>query len=254
MKKIVILIVISAFILSSCKSKKNSNTNTKATKMLLKEIVKNYQHHKFDKKTVSASIKAKYKGKEKLPSVNVSLRIKKDKVIWMSISKFISIGKLKITPNRVQFYNKLTKEYFDGDFSLLSNFLGTEVTFKQVQNILVGDAIYDLDTKNYEIKPVDAFFAFKPKKENDLFNILFLLYASNFKIAKQEIKQQNKFLEIRYPTYQKIDNQYFPKEIFVEAEDGKNTNTVDITYKSVKFNQKMNFPFKIPAGYKEIKL
>jgi len=134
MKKILVLIISSFIFLSSCKSKKNAN-NTKATKMLVKEVVKNYENNKFHKKTVSASIKAKYRGKENLPSVNVSLRIQKDKIIWMSISKFISIGKLKITPKRVQFYNKLTKEYFDGDFKLLSNFLGTEVSFEQVQNI-----------------------------------------------------------------------------------------------------------------------
>ena len=253
MKKILVLIISSFIFLSSCKSKKNAN-NTKATKMLVKEVVKNYENNKFHKKTVSASIKAKYRGKENLPSVNVSLRIQKDKIIWMSISKFISIGKLKITPKRVQFYNKLTKEYFDGDFKLLSNFLGTEVSFEQVQNILVGDTIYDLDTNNYQIEPKDDFYIVTPKRQDKLFDILFFLYASNFKVAKQEIKQQNKLLKITYPSYQVVDRQQFPKEIMVKAEDERNKNTVEILYKSVTFNKHLSFPFKIPSGYKEIKL
>lgn len=253
MKKVYISFFVLTFLVTSCKSKKATNAN-KNTNMLLKEVVKNYNKNAFDKKTVSASIKAKYKGKENLPSVNVSLRIKKDQVIWMSISKFISIGKLKITPNRVQFYNKISKEYFDGDFSLLSDFLGTEVTFEQVQNILVGQAVYPLNTKDYTVIPQDDVFLFEPKNQNELFQIIFMLYASNFKIAKQEVEQQNKHLEINYPSYQKIDNRFFPKEIFIKSEDGNATNSVSVLYKSVTFNKKLSFPFKIPSGYKQIKL
>ncbi len=253
MKKVFISLFILTFLVTSCKSKKVIN-NTKNTNMLLKEVVKNYKKNSFTKKTISASIKAKYKGKENLPSVNVSLRIKKDQVIWMSISKFISIGKLKITPNRVQFYNKISKEYFDGDFSLLSNFLGTEVTFEQVQNILVGQAVYPLNIKDYTITPQDDVFLFEPKEQKELFQIIFMLYATNFKIAKQEVTQQKKYLEVNYPSYQKIDNQFFPKEIFIKSEDGNVTNSVSVLYKSVTFNKKLSFPFKIPSGYKQIKL
>ncbi len=255
MKKSIPILFLGIFIVfTSCKSKKSTNKNTNATNMLLEEIIKNYKKNSFDKKTVRASIKAKYKGKSNLPKVSVSLRIKKNKVIWMSISKFISIGKLKITPKRVQFYNRLTKEYFDGDFTLLSNFLGTEITFKQIQNILVGQTINELNLKEYNIKPIDGFFAFEPKKQNDLYQLFFLLYAKNFKPAKQEIQQENKRLEIQYPVYEKIDGTYFPKEIFVKADDGKQLNTVDIYFKSVSFNEKLSFPFKIPDGYQEIKL
>ncbi len=252
-KKISILLV-AVLILSSCKTTKKTGTKTDKTDMLLKEVVNNYHRNLFDKKTIKASIKGKYKGKQNLPSVNVSLRMKKDKVIWMSISKFIPIGKLLITPERVQFYNKLTKEYFDGDFSLLSNFLGTEVSFEQIQNILVGQAINDLNTKDYVIETKDDMYLFVPKNQKELFDIFFLLNTSNFKVAKQEINKDNKQLEVMYPEYQKIESVYFPKEIFLKTQDGNEINTVDILYKSVKFNEKLTFPFSIPDGYKEIKL
>ncbi len=251
-KKIIFVILIS-FLVTACKSAKNK-TNTHAENILVKKALSKYHKNSFDKKTIRASIKAKYKGKESLPSVSVSLRIEKDKVIWMSISKIISIGKLKITPKRVQFYNKLTNEYFDGDFALLSNFLGTEVNFNQIQNILLGQAIYKLDTKNFNIKAKENSFIFTPKKKNDLFDILFQLDASVFKLQKQEITQKNKILTINYSDYEKIKDVYFPKNIFVKAVKRNTQNTVDITYRKVIFDEKLNFPFKIPNGYKEIKL
>ena len=256
LKKITyILILVLAF--SSCRGKKKTANNNNTSNMFTAKVIANYNDYSFNKKTVKATIKAKYKGKTNLPSVNVSLRMEKDKVIWMSISKSIfSLGKLKITPNRVQFYNKLQQEYFDGDFSLLSNFLGTEVNFKQVEKILLGEAVFDLNEKDYKIKTQQNEYEFTPKKRNKLFDILFLLNANNFKINKQEIRQEkeNKLLSIAYKDYEKIDGVYFPSTIFVLAEDKKNTNTVTINYKNVSFNLDLKFPFNIPSGYKEIKL
>jgi hypothetical protein len=255
-KKISYIIVIT-LLLASCKTKKNIvDNNTASNDTFTTKVVENYNNYSFNKNTLKASIKAKYKGKSNLPSVNVSLRMEKDKVIWMSISKFINIGKLKITPNRVQFYNKLQNEYFDGDFSLLSDFLGTEVNFNQVQKILLGEAIFDLNEKDYNVKTLQNQYEFTPKKQHKLFDILFLLNAQNFKINKQEIKQEKeqKLLSISYLNYENMDNVNFPKNIFIVAKDKSRTNTVEMIYKNVEFDLDLSFPFKIPSGYKEIKL
>ncbi len=253
-KAIYILVIILTF--ASCKSKKNTTSNKNTSNIFMSKVLENYNNHSFNKKTLKASIKAKYKGKTNLPSFNVSLRMEKDKVIWMSISKFITIAKLKITPNRVQFYNKLQGEYFDGDFSLLSKFLGTEVNFNQVQSILLGEAIFDLNEKDYKINIGENQYEFTPKKKNELFNILFNLNATNFKLNKQEIKQEkeNKYLSVSYTNYENIEGVNFPKSIFILAEDEKNTNTIIIDYKNVTFDLDLKYPFKIPSGYKEIKL
>ncbi|MCF6350110.1 MAG: DUF4292 domain-containing protein [Flavobacteriaceae bacterium] len=256
LKKTTYLFILIVFI-SSCKTKKNRTSDTNTSHMFTSKIIASYNNYSFNKKTIKATIKAKYKGKSSLPSVNVSLRIKKDEIIWVSISKSIfSLGKLKITPNRVQFYNKLQQEYFDGDFSLLSNFLGTEVNFKQVQKILLGEAIFNLNEKDYTIKTKLNEYEFIPKIKNNLFDISFLLNATIFKINKQEIRQEKekKLLSITYPEYKKIDDVYFPTAIFVLAEDSKNTNTIIIDYTNVVFNLDLSYPFKIPNGYKEIKL
>ena len=224
--------------------------------MLVNKVISNYKKNYFNKKTIKASIKAKYKGKSNLPSVNVSLRIKKDEVIWMSITKFIKVGKLKITPKKVQFYNNLTNEFFDGDFTLLSNFLGTEINFEQVQNILIGQAVYNLNEKHFNIEPKENSFIFTPKRVNKLFDVLFQLDALTFKLKKQQVsqKEQSKLLTINYSNYQKIDGVFFPKNVFVKASEKNSENTIDIQYKKISFNDKLNFPFKIPNGYKEIEL
>jgi len=223
---------------------------------MLTEVLDSYYKNSFDKKTVKASLRINYKGEKSIPSFRASLRIEKDKVIWMSLSKIISIGKLKITPNSVQFYNNLDQTYFDGDFSLLSNLLGTEVNFKQVQNILLGEAIYDLNNTDFQIKQEANNFVFTPTINDDRFNIFFWLNSNSFKTEKQEIRQNNneKLLSIQFTEFENVENVTFPRHLYILAKDTKKRSTIDIDYKSVKFDLPLSFPFTIPNGYKEIEL
>lgn len=257
MLKNVVFIVCTLLIAVSCKTSKQANNSTKEERKMLTQIINSYENTQFNEKTVRATVKAKYTGKTKLPSVKVSLRMEKDKVIWMNISKsIVKVGKLKITPKRVQFYSVFQKQYFDGDFSLLSKFLGTDVDFKQVQSILLGEAVYDLNKRDFTIKQNDGIVEFTPKKQAELFDILFWLNTSNTKINKQEISQKKeaKQLTITYPTYEKVDNVIFPKEIDVVAKDAKNSNLVNLEFKNVVFNEDLSYPFSFPKGYKEIKI
>lgn len=254
MKKIVFtLLIIISF--TSCKTKKNTTTNN-ANTMLLTRVLDNYYNNSFKNKTVKASLKIKYKGDKKIPQVNASLRIDKDKVIWMSISKFITVGKLKITPNKVQFYNNIDQTYFDGDFSLLSNLLGTEVNFQQVQNILLGEAIYSLNKDDYKIDIEGDSYIFTPKENDDRFNIFFWLDNNNFKAKKQEIRQNNgdKLLSVQFTEFEKVEEVTFPKHLYILAKDNEKTSTIDIDYKSIKLDLPLRYPFTIPEGYSEIKL
>lgn len=253
-KSIYILILVVT--IAACKTKKNT-TNNNANTMLLTKVLDNYNNSRFHKKTLKASLKAKYKGEKSLPSVNASLRIEKDKVIWLSISKlFFSVGKLKITPDRVQFYNNLDNSYFDGDFSLLSNFLGTDVNFKQVQSIFLGEAIYDLNKEDYQVEAQENNYLFTPIEKDERFNIFFWLDVNTYKTSKQEIRQEkeNKLLSVQYNDFEKIENVTLPKHIHILAKNSETANTLDIDYKNVEFDLPLRFPFAIPSGYKEIKL
>ena len=251
-KTVYLFLLVTLF--SACKTKKDRAT--KKHTMLLNSVLDKYRENSFDKKTVKASLKVKYKGEKSLPTINASLRIEKDKVIWLSLSKFISIGRLKITPNRVQFYNKWDETYFDGDFSILSNLLGTDVNFKQVQNIFLGEAVYSLNDKDFQVQTAETSFVFTPKKKDARFTIFFWLDKETFKTTKQEIRQNNgeKLLSIQCSEYETIANKKFPKHVFILAKDKDSRNTIDIDYKSVVFDLPLQFPFTIPDGYKKIVL
>lgn len=244
-------------VVTSCKTAKNTTDSSNLNVLSTKKIINNHYTNNFHQQTVSARLSAKYKDKKTSATVSIKLRLEKDKTIWMSATKLsIPIAKVKITPNRVIYYEKLQRTYFDGDFSLLSKWLGTELDYEKVQNILLGQAVLNLKKGKYNSVINKNSYQLSPKKDNELFGILFFMNPDNFKVNKQEIRHPEKqqLLSVSYPNYNVIKGEQFPKNINIRATDNKNLTTINIEYRSVEFNNELTFPFSIPNGYKEIRL
>ena len=222
-----------------------------------KKIISNHYNNNFNQKTVNANLNAKYSDNKMSTSVNIKLRIDMDKTIWMSATKLgFPLAKVKITPNRVSYYEKLKGTYYDGDFALLSKWLGTELDYGKVQNILLGQAVLNLKKEKYDSKIDNRLYQLSPIKENELFGILFFMNPDNFKLNRQEITNTEKqqMLSVSYANYKDIKGEQFPENINIRATDRNNLTTINIEYKSVEFNEELTFPFEIPSGYKEITL
>jgi len=220
-----------------------------------KAVIRNHYYSHLNFKTLSGRMKIDYSDGGATQSVSVTFRMEKDKAIWLSAP--LGIVKAYITPNRVSFYNKLDNEYFDGDFSYLSRFLGMELDFEKVQNLLLGDALYDLRDEKYSMDIVtNSYYQLKPKKSGDLIKTLFQIEPSNYRMASQLISQpwNKRLLEINYKNYQKINNWILPDKIAIMAIDGDHTNNISIEYRNMEFNRVLSFPYDIPNGFKEIAL
>lgn len=250
------IIVLLCLVFTSCKSKKNMVGSTVKT-VSTKKIIHNHYENVFDQQTIDAKLNAKYKDKNKSVTINVKMRLEKDKTIWLSATKFsFPIAKVKITPTRVSYYEKLNNTYFDGDFSLLSKWLGTDLDFEKVQNILLGQAILNLKDGRYTSTKLNETYQLTPKKKNELYSILFFLNPENFKLDKQKIShpEKDQSLLVSYPNYQEIEEQLIPENVNITVLDDEKTTKINIEYRSVVLNKKLTFPFSIPSGYTEITL
>lgn len=245
------------FALTSCKSKKSLSDMDIIENISTKKIISNHYDNNFNHKTVNANLNAKYSDSKMSTSINIKLRIELDKTIWMSATKLgFPLAKIKITPDRVSYYEKLKGTYYDGDFSMLSKWLGTELDYQKVQNILLGQAVLNLRKEKYDSKIDHRLYQLSPKKENVLFGILFFMNPDNFKLNRQEITNTEKqqLLSVSYANYKNIKGEQFPENINIRATDHQKLTTINLEYRSVEFNEELTFPFEIPNGYKEISL
>lgn len=239
----------------SCRSAKTISTTDEINKdVSAKQLIKNNAKSAANFKTLTAKIKADYSRADQSKGTTISLRMEKDKTIWMSAP--FSMAKVLITPQKVSFYNKIDNTYFEGDFKLLSDFVGTDLDFNKVQNILLGEALYDLKKDEYVASTFEKSYLLQPKEQGALFEIFYLLNPSHFKMDSQQFAQpnENRILQIDYKDYQKVNKQTLPQTIKIIAVESLDETIIDLEYKSVELNERIRFPFRIPSGYKEIEI
>jgi outer membrane biogenesis lipoprotein LolB len=250
--KIYKILIITLF-LAGCKSAKNmSSTKVLKNTLSSKQIIE--QHTKQDTKfkTLQSRVKVEYIQGDKSQVYTINLRIEKDKTIWLS-SK-LAIVRAKMTPQKVSFYNKLDNTYFEGDFSLISDLLGTELNFENIQNLLLGEALFDLNKQNYNADIHEGSYELYPKKQDPLYEIFFLLNPTHFKMDSQQLAQplKKRMLEIDYKDYQKIERQVLPLHIKIIALENNDEVIINMEFKSMSLNNDLRFPFRIPSGFDEI--
>lgn len=254
LKRIFILILVSAFVVSCGSSRSTSKIATKNAEAV--SVIKKHYTNEANFKTASGKLRAVYQNEERTQSVNLSFRMEKDKAIWMSASVLgFPVAKAYITPSSVSYYEKVTQTYFEGDFSLLSDLLGTPLDFQKLQNLLIGQAIYDLRDEQFDFVQSQRGFQFK-KDEAGNIKKMFLLNPENFKAGAQQLAQDeaNRSLTVTYSDYQNVNDIIFPENIRIIANERGASTNIDLTYRSLSFNEQVSFPFDIPSGYDEISL
>ena len=138
MKKIII-VFIGLFFLVSCKSKQSVLESAANESLAAAKIISGHYENEKNFSTLNIRANAKYKDDKQSHSVTADIRIKKDEIIWINVKLLgFPVAKALITPEKVSYYEKINNTYFEGDFSLLSNWLGTELDFNKVQNLLTG--------------------------------------------------------------------------------------------------------------------
>jgi hypothetical protein len=224
--------------------------------MSVKKIARKHIANHFDKETVDAKLKVYYKGPKNRYSFSVKLKMEKDEVIWLKGTKFITVFKAKITPTSVQYYSPLEKKYFEGDFAILEKLLGTEINFKQLQNLLLGQSVFNLKEQKYSAEIISDSYILTPEKQLELFDVFFKMNPTTFKLQEQRISNsdQNQELKIKYNRYIEKSKTLFPGEIVIDAEkNGKRTN-IKMDVKSLEFDKKLDFSYRVPKGYKRTRI
>ena len=240
----------------SCKSSRNVvNSTGEVTEMSSRKIVRKHNNLNFPK-TVDAKLKVNYKDTKENLGFSVKMRMVKDEVIWLKGTKIITVFKAKITPEKVSFYSPYKRNYFEGDFSMLKKLLGVDINFTQLQNMLLGQAIYNLKKSKQEVEIVDRSYKLYPKNQISLFDIFYHISPDHFKLKKQYVinSLKNQRLDVLYPKYLEKNNVLFPEKIQIRAKEKNKFTNIDLNLRSVEFNKKLEMPFKIPSGYKEIEL
>lgn len=241
-------------ILASCGGAKKITDIENAS---AKEVIAAHKAAAPDFKTLAGRLQLVYETDEKLQSITVSLRMEKDKNIWIKASVLgITVSKVLITPTSVSYFESIGNTYFEGDFALLGEWIGTPINFQQAQNLLLGQSIFTLSASEYSAAVFQNKFKIQPKKQPQNFIHSLFLNPENFKIASETLSQPNaeRLLSVRYGDYQTVEGQFFPSTILIDTSEKDSKTRIEMNYKKIDLNADVSFPFEIPSGYEKIQL
>jgi hypothetical protein len=230
------------------------DANATAKEISARKVAKKHIAANFDKKTLDAKLKVNFDNGKTKQSLSVSMKMKKDEVIWLKGSKFITVFKAEITPTSVRYYSSVFKNSFEGDFSMIKQLLGVDINFEQLQNLFLGQSLLNVKEEDQEVAIVNNTYILTPEKQAELFDIFFTINPAHFKLDEQSIVNTEKKLrlDVKYPSYNLINEVVFPSEINIKAKNTKSVTAIDLEYKSVEFDTDVYMSFNIPSGYKKL--
>ena len=280
--KIILLSLLLSLITVSCKSKKSivkqnqvtaSDTTTEKCRMDFKSgksLSKRMYASQLDFVYASAKFGCQLTLDSEEHSFNVSVRCKKDSVIWLSISKLgIDAARVLITKDTVKFTLGLTKkEYFVGDFSCINQMLHADLDYDMMQALLFGNSA-DFHDDDDKLKPgrdksTCQYFLSTIRKRhlrrinngteapNESYQTMWL-DPETFKITTLEftdVQAKRKFSS-SYSDFKAVDKYLAPFKLLYTITAEKNIKA-DISYGRININEPQSFPFKIPPSYDRI--
>ncbi len=246
----------------------------KAIKTPIKEEGADYLFGKLKEKELRfdwfvAKFSAEYENGGKSNSFGGQLRIRKDSLIWISLTPMLGIEaiRLMITQDSVKMINRLNDTYFIGNYEYVNRFLNTNIDFDLLQAVLLGNDLqfYEdgkfratVDQREYKLSTAGRAKLKKFVRNNQENLKIFIqntwLDAVTFKITHAEVKEMrrdNIKLESFYGDFREVAGQLFPNDMkyTIWAE---HTIRVKVGFSRIQINEPQQFPFKIPASYTRV--
>lgn len=263
MKKLILIMIGGAFFVS-CKTKKVMTDETATSAERAGEMLSNTKktastlhagliekHYNLSKDFNTLQINAAIQHSDLDMELDGDVRIEKGKQILINVRKFgFTAAKILIKPDRVSFYEKLNGTHYDGDFDFLNRFLGTDLDYQKAENLLLGTALFQLQSDDFL---EDTGNTYKLKDEKEAFSVSYI-FNQSMQLMQEILAQHNTThrLVVDYKAYQIKDKIEVPKEINIKIMQKKDMN-LNVVYKKVTVNERLSFPYEIPKNSESIK-
>ena len=208
------------------------------------------------------------KGKKKT-DLRGQLRIRKDSLIWISLSPAMGIeaARISLSNDSIKFINRLNKTFIAGKYQMLDSLIRTSVDYSIIEAMLIGNDLTQYDVDKFKASVDGGLYRITIQKRTKIRKYMkrgeidskvlvqnIWLDPENFKIRQIEIKElgdDSKKLQVFYNKYQAVENQLFPSEVRIEIV-AENKVTIDINFGKTELNQPLKFPFRISKKYKRL--
>jgi hypothetical protein len=209
---------------------------------------------------LSAKGKAQINLKGNKQGANLSLRVRRDSIIWVTAGLLGVEGvRAVLTHDSVRVINKLEKTYFSGGYDYLSKLLNVPVSFEQMQALLLGDY---MPAPAGTAPTVTTEEAGRQRVTYPLAGVLVerLLQAGTGRVQQLKVSDEStkRNLTVDYTDFRPLEEPArlpFAHATFIQAQQpSEGVVTAAINYTKVNAGrERLAFPFAVPKGYRRLK-
>ena len=212
---------------------------------------------------LTSSSKIRYRNDGDNVSATANIRVKKDSIIWISVTPGFGIEAARglITRDSVSFINRLDKEYSTYSFKELSNKFNFDISYDLLQAVLVGDMPrprtaddqVEKQTNHFLVRQQEGPLTIDSFVDARLMKVNRVAVVDETKRDNQNRRAKNT-LNLQYEEFKRINDQLLPFKNAVSLDyrsQGKKRRTqIDIQHKKADIvDEVLRFPFSIPDSY-----
>ena len=210
----------------------------------------------FDFSYMTAKAKIKYKDKDRNISAAANIRVKKDSLLWMSISPGlgVEVARVKIDRDSLHILDRLNKKYIVQSFSQLSRRLDFDLDYNLIESVVLGNLIFPYSKE--ELSKSDSQLQYSQTLENFIFeNFIGLETKKLEKLEVEDVKTKN-VISVNYENFRAIDEEIFPFTIQAKIDYSKQSQEdieIDIGFSKAEIqNDPLSFPFRPSSKFKRL--
>ena len=235
---------------SSVKAPLNPPVNADSIRLAKLNAIKAKQTD-FNTFSGKASAKLTIGGKEQ--GVTMNIRIKKDQEIWVSITAVLGleVGRAVITPDSIKMLNRLESTYLKKPFSYVYQYTSSQVNYKMIESILIGNAINELLNTNADMKPDNGDIVVNSTIK-DL--VCSLIVGPDLRVSKTTMTNPlaGQAIDVANAQFIQTGNQVIPSQITINSTEKEKSIKIDMRYTKTEFDQAVEFPFTIPSRFSAV--
>jgi len=267
----IVYLILMIFLFGSCKAKKDivkvRKLDHKITRTILKNLEESSKKPEWFKTRAASTVSGEEEG-----SFKASIRIRKDSIVWVSVTKFGLAGfNFHFTHDSVKYIDHVKQEYLLGTYKFIEDIARTKLEHSMLENILLGLPMFLEEKSRYKSWNDDQEFAYvlsslskkqwekiSENKElrKDSLGYRFWIDPDLFKVKKFRIDnlKDSTHMTIEYKDWKKFEEYIIPTIVTIEVQGTRESDHVKfkMEYYKIKVNKPTRFPFKIPKDYERV--
>ncbi|CAA6799366.1 MAG: Unknown protein [uncultured Aureispira sp.] len=245
-KAVYFLLLLSSMIMSCRSTQLTTGTpKNRSVNFLLRQLEKNH----IDYTWFGANAKIKVDSEQEKASFAASIRMQKDSLIWIKIRKMnIEGARIKITPETIEILDRQNGLYTKKPFSFLKNEYGLEVSFAQLQALIIGNPILWDSQSLVSVLRKQQNVLQTPKAQKTVLKIF--MDPNSFLINSVQGSMHQNALSIDYSAYETVEQEQIPTKKAIEI-DSEETGWLglNISFSKISLNEVQKVGFRVPDNY-----